>query len=1001
MTILLNEQFSSGVSADWVETDTENKLSTASGGRIFVVGGKTVPVWADPGIRTAVTYARATLGAYGVLVRLTNLGGSGPGVGLTPTLTAINPADNGAGVSFVYPELDTKGAAHSPLLPRARSVDHLFVVIPRPSGGYYNLACGGGFGTFPTARLLYPEDAGTDANLYGVLWTKEGRWYADYAKILHTDELTGAASIYATQYGPSTAADTFTRANGNLSGSTTEVGSKTWTVEGGTPTIATNKLSVPANARGWINAGSHGTTVNIIEGTVTTGATSGLTILFRSNGTQAQSLEFYGDSAEFAIYNNAAGGYVEGARTGAYTAAANTTYRILIYDYGTAVRCLLSTGGGAFTDLFSQVSTSALNTNTYVGFGGFNSTHTWDNVAVWPDSLPLPTNLGPFPAIPLGTGTPLVTDAFTNTNGTALATHNADWQSTGSGVWEINNNQARMTTAGVGGTASRSTGTAGANHQVKASITLPSTTVAYPSDWFAAVFARHTDGDNYIQARLLYQDNSPEVEVWERNATASDLIGYINLGADTLLPGSTHTLALAVNGNEIAGYLDGTLVVQAWTTLTTGTRAGIGVNDSLPFGQPTWDNLEITATAAVAAQHGIPSADTSVGTWTTQSAGTTNLYATLDETTPDDADFVRSVVAPASAAYEASLAALSDPVSSTGHVLEVRARHDNGGGGVLTLTSELRQGVNALSTPLSEAQALTSSWVTYSYQLSAAQADAITDYATLRTRFTATQAAADIPTYQAAGTPGASVAAATPTWPAHLANDIALLFIESAGGEAATLTTASGFVAVTNSPQATGTTTAGTRITVFWCRATGSAMANPVVGDPGNHVYSRILTFRGCITSGNPWDITGGGVKAAASTSATVTGVTTTVANTLIVQALAWDLDNAGPLVSAQTNAGLGSITERHDEGTALGTGGGFAVWTGTKATAGATGSTTATVTSSINAFLTIALRPAANAARAQVSWVELEVPAAPVLETFPPLPSLWLPRLYAPLLAQ
>ncbi len=40
------------------------------------------------------------------------------------------------------------------------------------------------------------------------------------------------------------------------------------------------------------------------------------------------------------------------------------------------------------------------------------------------------------------------------------------------------------------------------------------------------------------------------------------------------------------------------------------------------------------------------------------------------------------------------------------------------------------------------------------------------------------------------------------------------------------------------------------------------------------------------------------------------------------------------------------------------GQGGGFAVWDGVKATAGATGDTTATVTSSINAFLTIALKP-------------------------------------------
>ncbi len=374
-----------------------------------------------------------------------------------------------------------------------------------------------------------------------------------------------------------------------------------------------------------------------------------------------------------------------------------------------------------------------------------------------------------------------------------------------------------------------------------------------------------------------------------------------------------------------------------------------------------------------------PNADTSVGTWTTDTGATTNLYDSIDESTASDADFIRSVTAPSSAAYEASLATLTDPVSSTGHVLAVRARHDNGVGGVVTLTSELRQGANALSTPLSEAQALTSSWTTYSYQLSAAQADAITDYATLRTRFTATQAAtADAPIPQAVGAMASGAAAITPLWPAHTDNDIALLFVESCGGEAITLSTPAGFVAVTNSPSSTGTTTNGTRISVFWCRATGTTMTDPVVADSGNHQIAFIETFRGCIATGNPWDVTAATVKAAASTSVSITGVTTTVDNCLVVYAAAADNDANGARFSAEANASLTGLTERFDDGSNLGNGGGIGVWTGSKATAGATGTLTATVTSSINAYLVLALKPAANAARAQISWVELEAPAAP-----------------------
>ena len=133
-------------------------------------------------------------------------------------------------------------------------------------------------------------------------------------------------------------------------------------------------------------------------------------------------------------------------------------------------------------------------------------------------------------------------------------------------------------------------------------------------------------------------------------------------------------------------------------------------------------------------------------------------------------------------------------------------------------------------------------------------------------------------------------------------------------------------------------------------------MAAPRIASPSDHFYARIITFRGVINNGNPWDVTGGGVKAVTSTSVTVTGVTTTVANTLVVQAVARDNDNAAAAFSAQTNASLSGIAERHDAGTANGNGGGLGIWSGIKATAGATGNTTATVTSSIYAFLTVAL---------------------------------------------
>lgn len=218
------------------------------------------------------------------------------------------------------------------------------------------------------------------------------------------------------------------------------------------------------------------------------------------------------------------------------------------------------------------------------------------------------------------------------------------------------------------------------------------------------------------------------------------------------------------------------------------------------------------------------------------------------------------------------------------------------------------------------------------------------------------------PTFQAAGTAVSGTSFVNPAWPAHQINDIALLFIESAGTQAATLSTPAGFAAVTNSPQAVGTLPAGTQLTVFWARATSAAMATPTVADPGNHVVAQILTYRGVIANGNPWDVTGGGTENVSDTSLSATGVTTTVADTLIVVAAAQGFDPpANPFLatfSAWANVNLTGIAERTDYASQSGNGGGFGVIDGVMAATGATGNTTATLANNFRkAFLTIALQ--------------------------------------------
>jgi hypothetical protein len=225
------------------------------------------------------------------------------------------------------------------------------------------------------------------------------------------------------------------------------------------------------------------------------------------------------------------------------------------------------------------------------------------------------------------------------------------------------------------------------------------------------------------------------------------------------------------------------------------------------------------------------------------------------------------------------------------------------------------------------------------------------------------------PVFQATGTANSGIGAVTVAWPVHLAGDVALLFVESQRDQPVTLSTPAGFVQVTSSPQFTNAGT-GTRLTVFWARATSAAMASPTIAAPGDHAYGVIVTYRRVINTGDPWDVTSGGVKNAASTSVSVTGLTTTVDNTRVVQAVARDNDSAAAAFSGQTNATLTGIAERSDAGTTSGHGGGIGIWDGLDATAGTVNNTTATVTSSVNAFMSIALRPATTFySRASTTW--------------------------------
>jgi len=129
-------------------------------------------------------------------------------------------------------------------------------------------------------------------------------------------------------------------------------------------------------------------------------------------------------------------------------------------------------------------------------------------------------------------------------------------------------------------------------------------------------------------------------------------------------------------------------------------------------------------------QFGVPISDFSVGNWTTQSGGTTNLFATLDETNRDDSDYIRSELTPVSSPVTLQLTSLSTPLAG---VQYLRYTYGKDNSSQINLTVELLEGASVTQT-------WTHTDVPLGFFLATQQiTNAISDYTNLRVRFTASQ----------------------------------------------------------------------------------------------------------------------------------------------------------------------------------------------------------------------------------------------------------------------
>lgn len=156
-------------------------------------------------------------------------------------------------------------------------------------------------------------------------------------------------------------------------------------------------------------------------------------------------------------------------------------------------------------------------------------------------------------------------------------------------------------------------------------------------------------------------------------------------------------------------------IAASGTTTIIGTASNTNNNDTVVA------SGSVTTTAIIAR----PISDTATGGWLPNTGS--SLYATVDEVTADDADYIYATSA---TTCKMALNPVVDPLASSGQVVSYRAWATAGNG----LTVNLKQGAATIATWTHTT--LPTSASTFQQILSAAECDAITDYAALSIEMT-------------------------------------------------------------------------------------------------------------------------------------------------------------------------------------------------------------------------------------------------------------------------
>lgn len=426
---------------------------------------------------------------------------------------------------------------------------------------------------YPDARILYVTTLGTATTLYPTVRAQSGFTYPGGVAI--EDVRLFDVSDWSGEDGMALAADRFNRAD-----SSTTLGAS-WTADAGTWGVISNKAySLSNNARAVMNAGvdDYWVVVTCDVATVTSdrfgltmrrSSSTTRTILSNEDTANIYWKSWLSDSFDDFIYS---------------TYGAFTNSSVVRYFAGVKANSwrFWQRGGN---DTVMQPNTGPDSdhiTGAYAGLSGDTNTR-WDNFAIYNIIEALPSadfDDGAVPYVPASVGATLISDTFTDTNGTNITAHTPNvggsWAVSG-GTWQITSNALVVNSGASPNLAYIDAGEA--DVQVTVTLTMPG---SFSTGQIRNGFVlRRADANNFVVVRCFMDDvnqlNNDEIEIEEYIGGSPAVVHKCYL--DNFWTVSTsYTLKAQLVGDLLQIYLNGIHQLSTYlsnSALLSGTQHGV------------------------------------------------------------------------------------------------------------------------------------------------------------------------------------------------------------------------------------------------------------------------------------------------------------------------------------------------------------------------------------------------------------------------------------------